>query len=58
MKAGVYKSLKALDSGLRRNDGISRSWTFYEFIKLFEPDPDPDPEKMETVACYRLSEWH
>ena len=52
VKAGVYKSLKALDSGLRRNDGISRYWTFYEFIKYrnIKGAPGPGSEQRDALC--------
>jgi hypothetical protein len=32
---GIYKHLKILDSGFRRNDGKGYFQTFYEFIKYW-----------------------
>ena len=31
----IYKALKRLDSGFRRNDGKPRFQTFYEIIKIY-----------------------
>ena len=48
---GIYKLLKILDSGFRRNDGKAHFQTFYETIKVDDfSDEENEHSLLERVA--------
>ena len=48
---GIYKLLKILDSGFRRNDGKGHFQTFYEAIKFGAQAPVcPKPPPLRVVS--------